>query len=103
MEMEAPSERSQSSEPPAKNTRSVLTLITTWSPPIWLEKIVISVTVPILVWVVTYLWVGADGLPGGQIFALLVLLFFGIATGNIPICHFNGYIWHLKKLKNMFS
>lgn len=53
-----------------------------WVPPIWLEKVVISVLTPILLWMVSFLLFGKDGLPGGQIFALLVLLFAGIAAGK---------------------
>ncbi|CAL8072025.1 unnamed protein product [Orchesella dallaii] len=80
MEVEATSEGSISSKSPGNN-RSIINLITKWTPPLWLEKLVISFSVPVLIWMVTYLWVGVDGLPGGQIFALIVLLFFGIATG----------------------
>lgn len=65
-----------------KSQSKLITKLFEWIPPIWLEKVVVSGITPVLIWLVAFLLVKDDALPGGQIFALLVLMFLGIATGK---------------------
>lgn len=54
-----------------------------WNPPGWLEKVVIGTTIPVLIWMTAFLLLGEKaGLPGGQAFALLAVLFLGLALGK---------------------
>jgi len=62
--------------------------ILTVQPPTWTFKLFVGITLPILTWMVAFVLFGDKAVPGGQIFAILVLEIVGIGFGNaspIPI------------------
>lgn len=53
-----------------------------WRPHKIIHKAIVFITLPLLLWAISYLLVGDDALPGGTLFSLFVLEFGGIALGT---------------------